>query len=103
MTSNFAFLEPEWRDLHEAAIKAERLALADPRASCFYARRALGPGGHLNIPHLWPGQSPPPGRRRNGGKLGRGRPPRNPGCGLSQSPALAYELEQVTMVHQAVE
>ena len=26
------------------------------------------PGGHLKIPHLWPGQTPPPGRRRNGNR-----------------------------------
>ena len=23
------------------------------------------PGGHLKLPHLWPGQTPPPGRRRD--------------------------------------
>ena len=63
----------------------------------------LTPGGHLKVLHLWPGQTPPPGRRRNGGKLGLGCPPRNPGGGLSQSPALAFELEQVAVVHQAVE
>ncbi len=39
--SNFAFLQPEWVTLHESARKAERLVNADPRASCFYARRAL--------------------------------------------------------------
>jgi type I restriction enzyme R subunit len=39
--SNFAFLQPEWVTLHESARKAERLVYADPRASCFYARRAL--------------------------------------------------------------
>jgi type I restriction enzyme R subunit len=39
--SQFAFLQPEWPDLHEAAARAESLALADPRASAFYARRAL--------------------------------------------------------------
>lgn len=39
--SNFAFLLPEWPVLHTEAIKAERLAVADPRTSCFYARRAL--------------------------------------------------------------
>ncbi len=25
----------------------------------------LAPGGHLKFPHLWPGQTPPPGRRRD--------------------------------------
>lgn len=39
--SNFAFLRPEWEVLHESALKAEQLIFADPRASCFYARRAL--------------------------------------------------------------
>ena len=39
--SQFAFLKPEWPDLHEAAARAEALALSDPRAATFYARRAL--------------------------------------------------------------
>jgi type I restriction enzyme R subunit len=39
--SNFTFLETEWPALHEAAVKAESLVLSDPRAACFYARRAL--------------------------------------------------------------
>jgi len=39
--SNFVFLRPEWEPIHESARKAERLVNADPRASCFYARRAL--------------------------------------------------------------
>jgi type I restriction enzyme, R subunit len=39
--SNFAFLEPEWPELHNEAVHAEQSALADPRASCFYARRTL--------------------------------------------------------------
>ena len=30
----------------------------------------LGPGGHLKVPHLWPGQIPPPLRRRDGWTLG---------------------------------
>ncbi len=59
MTSNFPFLLPEWSDLHEAALKAERLALSDPRASCFYTRRALEIGikwlyqhdGTLRLPY----------------------------------------------------
>lgn len=41
MMSQFAFLAAEWPALHEAAAKAEALVLSDPRASCFYARRAL--------------------------------------------------------------
>ena len=39
--SHFAFLQPEWPALFEAASKAEALALPDPRTSCFYARRTL--------------------------------------------------------------
>lgn len=39
--SNFAFLEREWPDVHDAATRAEIAATADPRTSCFYARRAL--------------------------------------------------------------
>ena len=39
--SNFAFLTTEWKDIHEAASKAESAAIPDPRTSCFYARRAL--------------------------------------------------------------
>ncbi|WP_339747746.1 DEAD/DEAH box helicase family protein [uncultured Rubinisphaera sp.] len=39
--SNFQFLSTEWKDIHEAASKAESAAIPDPRTSCFYARRAL--------------------------------------------------------------
>jgi type I restriction enzyme, R subunit len=39
--SNFAFLRTAWPDLALEAQKAERNAAADPRASCFYARRTL--------------------------------------------------------------
>ncbi|SCK36185.1 type I restriction enzyme, R subunit [Streptomyces sp. WMMB 714] len=39
--SNFAFVEHEWPDLYAEAEHAERLAYADPRTSCFYARRTL--------------------------------------------------------------
>lgn len=39
--SNFAFLYPDWAALHESAAKAESLVHADPRTSCFYARRTL--------------------------------------------------------------
>lgn len=39
--NNFEFLSAEWKDLHEAATKAEQTAIPDPRTSCFYARRAL--------------------------------------------------------------
>ena len=40
--SNFAFLRAEWgQSLYPEARTAERNALIDPRASCFYARRSL--------------------------------------------------------------
>lgn len=39
--SHFTFLQAEWPALYEAARRAERLAHADARASCFYARRCL--------------------------------------------------------------
>jgi type I restriction enzyme R subunit len=41
MTSNFHFLAAEWPEVLEPASKAEGLAYSDPRAACFYARRAL--------------------------------------------------------------
>ena len=39
--SNFAFLQPEWSLLYEAALKAEGLANSDARTACFYTRRTL--------------------------------------------------------------
>ena len=39
--SNFAFLQAEFPAVHDAARQAEAHANADPRAACFYARRAL--------------------------------------------------------------
>ena len=41
VASNFEFLLAEWPELCDSATKAESLALADLRTSCFYARRAL--------------------------------------------------------------
>jgi type I restriction enzyme, R subunit len=41
LNSNFQFLCGEWPDIFDSATKAESLAHADPRASCFYARRTL--------------------------------------------------------------
>jgi Type I site-specific restriction-modification system, R (restriction) subunit and related helicases len=41
MSSQFAFLHLEWPDVHEAAAKAEAMAIPDPRTACFHARRAL--------------------------------------------------------------
>ena len=39
--SNFDFLQTEWPQVFEAATRAESLVYPDPRAACFYARRAL--------------------------------------------------------------
>jgi type I restriction enzyme, R subunit len=39
--SNFAFLQSEWPQVYESAARAESLVYPDPRAACFYARRAL--------------------------------------------------------------
>jgi type I restriction enzyme R subunit len=39
--SSFEFLIAEWKDVFAAASKAESTAIADPRTSCFYARRAV--------------------------------------------------------------
>ena len=39
--SQFAFLQLEFPEVHDAAHRAEALANSDPRAACFYARRAL--------------------------------------------------------------
>ena len=41
MTSNFGFVRSEWPSLFAEAVRAERSAAFDPRASCFYARRTL--------------------------------------------------------------
>ncbi|MEO8040122.1 MAG: DEAD/DEAH box helicase family protein, partial [Betaproteobacteria bacterium] len=39
--SQFAFLQHDWRPVFDAASRAEDALPADPRAACFYARRAL--------------------------------------------------------------
>jgi type I restriction enzyme R subunit len=39
--NNFAFLSPEWPDIHDATTRAEVEVKNDPRTACFYARRAL--------------------------------------------------------------
>ncbi|TKJ22005.1 DEAD/DEAH box helicase family protein [Blastococcus sp. CCUG 61487] len=41
MASNFAFLRAEWPQLADEAARAEHNTYGDPRAACFYARRAL--------------------------------------------------------------
>lgn len=39
--SQFSFLQREWTAVYDAAARAEVAVLRDPRAACFYARRAL--------------------------------------------------------------
>lgn len=39
--SNLKFLQAEWPELFNEAVRAERLAIADPRTSSFYSRRAV--------------------------------------------------------------
>lgn len=39
--TQFAFLQSEWPQVFEAAARVEVAANSDPRAACFYARRAL--------------------------------------------------------------
>jgi type I restriction enzyme, R subunit len=41
MSIHFEFLKAEWSKVYESAAKAESLAYPDPRAACFYSRRAL--------------------------------------------------------------
>jgi len=41
VTTQFDFLQPEFPDLHREAVLAGANALADPRSSCFYARRVV--------------------------------------------------------------
>ena len=47
--SQFAFLRQEWPAVLEAAAKAESAVYPDPRAACFYARRALESGGSVAL------------------------------------------------------
>ncbi len=41
MSSQFAFLSPEFAEIHELAVRAEGMARTDARGACFYARIAL--------------------------------------------------------------
>jgi hypothetical protein len=61
------------------------------------------PGGHLKLLHLWPGQTPPPRCGGTSGTLVGCGVLGNAAGGFFQSPALAFELEQVTVMHEAVE
>lgn len=40
-SSNFSFLESEFKPIWESATRMENLAMADARAGCFYARRTI--------------------------------------------------------------
>jgi type I restriction enzyme R subunit len=51
MNSNFAFLPPTFKDLAEAARKAEEHIMGDPRAACFHARFALESAVHWLYRH----------------------------------------------------
>ena len=41
MNTNFQFLEQEWSEFYQRALKAEKLVITDPRTSLTYARMAL--------------------------------------------------------------
>lgn len=41
MSTNFGFLQTEWPQIYESAVKAESFALPDPGTACFHARRTL--------------------------------------------------------------
>jgi type I restriction enzyme R subunit len=49
--NNFAFLKDEWPGVHEAAARVEAAVHPDPRAACFYARRALELAVHWAFKH----------------------------------------------------
>lgn len=49
--SNFAFLADEFSEIHSSAVRAETLALGDPRAGAFYARRTLEVAMHWVFKH----------------------------------------------------
>ncbi|WP_234026786.1 DEAD/DEAH box helicase family protein [Melaminivora suipulveris] len=63
VSSNFAFLQPDWPGLLTEARRAEAAAHTEPRTACFYARRTLelavawlyqaegGRGGCLRMPY----------------------------------------------------
>jgi type I restriction enzyme R subunit len=41
MSSNFSFLQSEWPQIYESAVKAEQYAIPDPPTACIHARRTL--------------------------------------------------------------
>ena len=51
---------------HPVQIKID-LKVTAPRRERIFRKTNHIPDGHLKIPHLWPGQNPPPQRWQNGG------------------------------------
>src|SRR3982751_6907639 len=41
MSTNFGFLQSEWPQIYESALKAESFVFPDPRTACIHARRTL--------------------------------------------------------------
>ena len=41
MQTNFSYLLPAFTSIADPAVRAEALAIVDPRGACFYARRTL--------------------------------------------------------------
>lgn len=41
MSTNFGFLQTEWPQIYESAVKAESFSIPDPGTACFHARRTL--------------------------------------------------------------
>jgi type I restriction enzyme, R subunit len=41
MSTNFGFLQPEWPQVYESAVKAESFVFPDPGTACIHARRTL--------------------------------------------------------------
>jgi hypothetical protein len=65
--------------------------------------RALSPGGHFKFPHPWPGQNPPLDNGGSGGCLRGVSALGNTSGGFLESPALAVELQQMPVMHEAIE
>jgi hypothetical protein len=66
--SQFAFLTAEWPLVAEAAVKAAATIHSDPRAACFYARRALELGGFSFHPPISRARHQPSGDHRERGE-----------------------------------
>jgi type I restriction enzyme R subunit len=41
LSTNFGFLQPEWPQIYESAVKAESFVFPDPGTACIHARRTL--------------------------------------------------------------